>query len=53
MLQQETKKESRHICSNNKKWFDQQVALWVAKGWTIESQHEDRGFYHAILVWKE
>jgi len=50
--QQETEKQPRRISSNNKKWFDQQVASWVAKGWTIESQHKERDFYHAVLVKK-
>lgn len=47
------KDRPKYIHSNNKKWFDQQVASLVAKGWTIESQKEKDGFYSAKLVFKQ
>jgi hypothetical protein len=40
----------RRICSNVKKWFDEEVAKSILQGWRLESKEVEDGFYWAVLT---
>jgi len=53
MFSQQTDAKRRHLCSNNKGWFDLQVASSIAEGWTVERRWEKEGFFFANLICEE